>query len=66
VDSHAPEWTGYNESDPGVTLLDVFAFLAESLLFRANQIPERGRAVALQAAATLTPSVMPASQAARP
>ena len=28
---HTPEWTNFNESDPGVTLLQVFAFLAESL-----------------------------------
>lgn len=47
-----PEWTDDNQSDPGVTLLEIFAFLAESLLFRANQIPE-GRNAALRAAAAL-------------
>ncbi len=51
--AHAPEWTGHSESDPGVTLINVFAFLADSLLFRAGQIPERSRAAALRAAATL-------------
>jgi Baseplate J-like protein len=40
---HNPEWTNFNESDPGVTLLELFAFLTESLLYRANQIPERNR-----------------------
>ena len=40
---HNPEWTNFNESDPGVTLIEVFAFLTESLLYRANQIPERNR-----------------------
>jgi hypothetical protein len=40
---HNPEWTNFNRSDPGVTLIEVFAFLAESLLYRANQIPERNR-----------------------
>ena len=50
--AHVPEWTDDNESDPGVTLLEIFAFLAESLLFRANQIPE-GRNAALRAAAAL-------------
>src|SRR5580693_6645095 len=40
---HNPEWTNFNESDPGVTLLEVFAFLTDSLLYRANQIPERNR-----------------------
>jgi hypothetical protein len=40
---HNPEWTNFNKSDPGVTLLEIFAFLTESLLYRANQIPERNR-----------------------
>src|SRR5215213_1078292 len=40
---HTPEWTNFNRSDPGVTLVEVFAFLTESLLYRANQIPERNR-----------------------
>ena len=40
---HNPDWTNFNESDPGVTLLELFAFLTESLLYRANQIPERNR-----------------------
>src|SRR6267378_1402884 len=40
---HNPEWTNFNLSDPGVTLVEVFAFLTESLLYRANQIPERNR-----------------------
>ncbi len=40
---HNPEWTNFNRSDPGVTLLELFAFLTESLLYRANQIPERNR-----------------------
>src|SRR5687767_10479291 len=37
---YAPEWTDHNASDPGIALLELFAFLGESLLFRFNQIPE--------------------------
>jgi hypothetical protein len=40
---HNPEWTNFNRSDPGVTLVELFAFMTESLLYRANQIPERNR-----------------------
>jgi hypothetical protein len=40
---HNPEWTNFNKSDPGVTIIEVFAFLTESLLYRANQIPARNR-----------------------
>jgi hypothetical protein len=35
-----PEWTDHNASDPGITLVELFAFLGENLLFRFNQIPE--------------------------
>jgi hypothetical protein len=34
------EWTDFNASDPGITLIELFAFLGENLLFRFNQIPE--------------------------
>jgi hypothetical protein len=40
---HNPEWTNFNDSDPGVTLLQLFAFMTENILYRANQIPERNR-----------------------
>src|SRR6266508_3671893 len=40
---HNPEWTNFNKSDPGVTLIEVFSFLTENLLYRSNQIPERNR-----------------------
>lgn len=43
ISLHNPEWTNYNESDPGITLIELFAFLTENLLYRANQIPERNR-----------------------
>jgi predicted phage baseplate assembly protein len=37
---YAPEWTDHNPSDPGITLIELFAFLGENLLYRFNQIPE--------------------------
>ena len=51
--AYAPEWTDFNDADPGVTLLEIFAFLTENLLYRAGQIPERGRSAALRTMATL-------------
>src|SRR3954452_835935 len=45
---HNPEWTNFNESDPGVTLLELYAFLTESITYRANLIPERNRVRYLQ------------------
>ncbi len=40
---HNPEWTNFNDSDPGITILQLFAFLTESIIYRANLIPERNR-----------------------
>lgn len=36
-----PEWTDHNVSDPGVTLIELFAFLSETMLYRMNQVPEK-------------------------
>jgi len=48
--AHSPEWTDRNASDPGVTLLELFAFLTEDLRYAANTMGERGRAAALELA----------------
>ena len=45
---HTPEWTNFNQSDPGVTLVQLFSFLAENVLYRANLTPERSRTKFLQ------------------
>ncbi|GGS37533.1 putative baseplate assembly protein [Actinokineospora fastidiosa] len=36
-----PEWTDHNVSDPGVTLIETFAYMTDQLLFRLNQVPDR-------------------------
>lgn len=40
---HTPEWTNFNDSDPGMTLVQLFAFMTENLLYRSNRIPEANR-----------------------
>ena len=37
---HNPDWTDYNASDPGVTLLELLAYLGEDLFHRFNQLAE--------------------------
>ena len=37
---YTKEWTDHNETDPGIALLELFAYLGESVLYRFNQIPE--------------------------
>ena len=47
---HAPEWTDFNERDPGVTLVELFAFLTQTLLWieeRQRQRRRRRRLVVL-------------------
>ncbi len=34
---HAPEWTDHDVSDPGVTLVEMLAFVTESLLYRSAE-----------------------------
>lgn len=36
---YTADWNDFNPSDPGVALIELFAWLAESLLYRANRIP---------------------------
>ena len=41
--AHNPEWTHVAPGDPADALLELFAWLAETVLYRANLIPERQR-----------------------
>jgi predicted phage baseplate assembly protein len=45
---HTPEWTDYNPGDPGITLLELFADLGETLLERFNRVPEAARLAFLE------------------
>ena len=40
---HSPEWTDHHPSDPGITLLELFAWLTENLLHRVNQVPQNAQ-----------------------
>jgi hypothetical protein len=37
----APEWTDHNASDPGITLIELFAYFTEMLVYRSNRISRR-------------------------
>ena len=43
IPAHTPEWTIQQPGDPGRTLIELFAWLGDSILYRANLIPERQR-----------------------
>ncbi len=41
IPRYTPEWTDFNESDPGITLAQLFAWLTEMMLYQMNRVPER-------------------------
>lgn len=41
IAASCPEWTDLSPGDPGMTLLEVFAYLTETLLYRLNRVPEK-------------------------
>jgi hypothetical protein len=43
IPAHTPEWTNPAVGDPGRTLIELFAWLTDTLLYRVNLIPERQR-----------------------
>jgi hypothetical protein len=47
---HAPDWTDANDADPGITLLELFAFVAESIEANGDAMSERGRLAAARLA----------------
>lgn len=41
IPRYCPEWTDHNVHDPGVTLIELFAHMVETMLFRLNRVPEK-------------------------
>jgi predicted phage baseplate assembly protein len=41
IPRYCPEWTDHNVSDPGVAMIELFAWMAESMIYRLNQVPEK-------------------------
>jgi predicted phage baseplate assembly protein len=74
IPRYAPEWTDFNDSDPGITLVQLFAWLTDMMLYQMNRVPERNYIKFLKllnmelrpaqpARAHLTFSVVPGSEA---
>jgi hypothetical protein len=57
-----PDWTDRNASDPGITLLELVAWLSEVALCHADSIPEQGRRAALRALGALATLAPPCGQ----
>jgi predicted phage baseplate assembly protein len=40
IPRYTPEWTDFNENDPGITLVELFAWLTELMLEQMNLLPQ--------------------------
>ncbi|MGH8554144.1 MAG: baseplate J/gp47 family protein [Gammaproteobacteria bacterium] len=43
VPRYAPTWTDHNVHDPGITLMELFAWLTEMTIYRLDRVPETHR-----------------------
>jgi predicted phage baseplate assembly protein len=43
IPRYAPKWTDHNVHDPGITLIELFAWLTEANIYRLNRVSERHR-----------------------
>lgn len=41
IPRYAPEWTDHNPSDLGIALIELFASIVESMIYRLNRVPEK-------------------------
>lgn len=60
IPAHTPEWTNPQPGDPGRTLIELFSWLGDTILYRANLIPEKQRIAFLR---LLGQSLQPAAAA---
>ncbi len=58
---YAPEWTDHNDSDPGITMIQLFSHLGEQLSYRLNQVPEKNYLEFLKLVGITLESARPAS-----
>jgi len=41
IPRYCPEWTNHNPTDPGITLLELYAWMTEMVIYRLNKVPEK-------------------------
>ena len=41
INRACPEWTEHNVSDPGITLIELFAWMTEMTIYRLNRVPDK-------------------------
>ena len=41
IPKYAPQWTDHNASDLGITVVELFAWLVEGMIYKLNRVPEK-------------------------
>ena len=41
IPQYCPEWTNHNPADPGITLIELFAWMTEMVIYRLNKVPDK-------------------------
>jgi predicted phage baseplate assembly protein len=41
ITQRCPEWNEHNVSDPGITLIELFAWMTEATIYRLNRVPDK-------------------------
>ncbi len=41
IPQYCPEWTNLNDADPGMTLVQLFAWMTEMIVYRLNRVPDK-------------------------
>jgi hypothetical protein len=61
IPTYAPQWTDHNPSDLGITLIELFAWLGEGIIYRLNRTPEKNFLAFLNLLGTTRDPATPAS-----
>lgn len=41
IPKYCPEWTNHNNTDPGITLIELFAWMIEMVIYRLNKVTDK-------------------------
>ena len=41
IPQYCPEWTNFRDADPGMTLVQLFAWMTELIIYRLNRVPDK-------------------------
>jgi hypothetical protein len=61
ISRHAPGWTDYNVHDPGITFIELFAWLSEMQIYQLNRVTDAQYEKFLQIVGIIPADVQPAT-----